>query len=155
MRTCHWLFVALIACSNRSTSSPAPEPKVAPATGSATGSAAGTPGPSKADPAADPQFNAAMDQMKAAEQTALTELERQQQRQQQQIAKLDQVGRDVEALVTSGDLDRAELRANEMHWQPDAMKADNDDVLLKQYDDRREALLKVIQRKRGRAAPQP
>jgi hypothetical protein len=85
----------------------------------------------------------------ALEVLAMEERERRQHNAQaQELAKkLDEVAR----LIDAGQLDRAEILAADIQWQPDTSRSqlsDADQEMIKQYTTRREAVLAVIQRKR-------
>jgi hypothetical protein len=71
-----------------------------------------------------------------------------------QTTRLTKLIDDAEALIDAGDLDRAELKAAAVHWTPDATRGDlsePDRVLVRQYDEQRETLLRIIRRKGGKA----
>jgi len=68
--------------------------------------------------------------------------------------RLEKLIAEVEALVDAGQLDRAELKAASIRWQPDStrsMISDSEAKLIQQYDERRETITRVIQRMRAKS----
>jgi hypothetical protein len=73
-----------------------------------------------------------------------------------QKAALERDIRQVQALIASDELDQAEALLSNVHWKPDparSMVSDSAKELIRQYDERRQALQKVIDRKRAEKAP--
>ena len=74
---------------------------------------------------------------------------------QQQV--LEKAIRDVQDLIAAGDLNKAEAKLTTIYWKPDpsrSMISDSNKELMRQYDERRQALAKVIERMRtANAAP--
>ena len=66
-----------------------------------------------------------------------------------QIAALDDKLAAIQRLLIAGNLDEAEIRLVDIHWKP--VGADQDDELLRQYEDKRAALTAFLQRKRSPA----
>jgi hypothetical protein len=67
-----------------------------------------------------------------------------------QRGKLEQRIAVVEQLIDAGQLDRAEVAASGIQWQPDAtrsQRSETEATLMAQYAQRRDALLAVIHRK--------
>jgi hypothetical protein len=60
--------------------------------------------------------------------------------------------REVQDLIAAGDLDKAEAKLSNVYWKPDparSMISDSTKELMRQYDERRQALAKIIERKRA------
>ncbi|HWO25330.1 MAG TPA: hypothetical protein VNO30_41605 [Kofleriaceae bacterium] len=71
-----------------------------------------------------------------------------------QRAQLEKLSAEVEALVDAGQLDRAELKAASIRWQPDSTRSkisESEAKLIQQYDERRETIVRVIQRMRAKS----
>ena len=71
-----------------------------------------------------------------------------------QRAQLEKLIAEVEALVDAGQLDRAELKAANIRWQPDSTRSkisESEAKLIQQYDERRETIMRVIQRVRAKS----
>jgi len=71
-----------------------------------------------------------------------------------QRARLDKLIAEVESFVDAGQLDRAELKAASIRWQPDPTRSkisETEAKLIQQYDERRETVLRVIQRMRAKS----
>ena len=99
----------------------------------------------KADPVESLQRIAAhAEELAAAERTAAAG----------QRDRLEKLIAEVEALVDAGQLDRAELKAASIRWQPDqarSMISESEAKLIQQYDERRETITRVIQRMRAKS----
>jgi hypothetical protein len=124
----------------------------APAAAPTAPTTAPAPAPAAPSPAADPIGQQVLANAKDGLAAAQALAEQEHADADKRLQQLDQTIRDVEALIDAGQLDRAEIRAASVRWQPDptrSMISDTDAELIKQYDDRRETLMRVIRRKRA------
>ncbi len=68
-----------------------------------------------------------------------------------QVAKLDQQIEQIQRLLDAGRYDEAEVRLVDIHWHP-VESARSEGLEIRQYDEKREALMRFLIRKR---APKP
>src|SRR5262249_54275707 len=117
---------ALASCSKPSSAKPSqgdpPRSASAPAP-AAAGNAAPAPAPAKADDDLA-ERQQVLDIVEHSNALMMKPYEDEQRRLADKTARLDKLIDDTEALIDAGDLDRAELKAAAIHWEPDATRGD-------------------------------